>query len=315
MAYQSESCEVTVIASGLAFCEGPTITRSGTLVVTSITHGRLYRVDARGSTVAIADTEGGPNGLTEGPGGLLYVAQSGWHLPARQTSRMTGGVQVVEQDGRVEYLTADPIHPNDLCFGPDGALYVTDPTSPFERNDGRIWRCELDGTADLLRSVDWFPNGIGFGLEDDAIYVASTFPEARIYRFPLEGSRLGAPEIFISLPRGVPDGFAFDVDGNLVLCACRVAGGHVPGSTSTGMESGELQVYDSEGRLIGQWSPGPSDLYTNIALGGDGVAYVTDASAGLVLQIGGWTRPGLPLHPFRALGVAPAAGKLVRPDD
>jgi gluconolactonase len=150
--------------------------------------------------------------------------------------------------------------------------------------------CNIDsGEAELMTSVPWYPNGIGFGVETDCIYVAAT-QRCCIFRFPLVGNRLGKPELFADMPFGKPDGFAFDADGNMVVCAF-----------SPTDQPGELQVYDTEGILLDRRQPGSSPIYSNIAIALDGTAFVTDLSGGAVLEIRGWIRAGLQLHPFRSM--------------
>jgi gluconolactonase len=164
-------------------------------------------------------------------------------------------------------------------------LYVTDPTrKPFK--DGRLWRCEVEsGETRLLMSLDWYPNGIGFGLEDDALYVADT-SGCQVVRYPLAGRRLSDPVVFAKLPYGMPDGFAFDVEGQLIVCAVRLDD-----------QPGELQLYDRDGRLLDRLRPGSHSLYTNIALDDAGAGYVTDTDGEAVLEMSGLSAAGLPLHP------------------
>src|SRR5579859_6728776 len=200
--------EGRIIARDLGFAEGPVISQTGQYFVTSIDRGCIYHISGDAAAVW-AVSGGGPNGATEGPpdafGPTLYISQNGGTRPAHRWPSVTGGVQIARAGGRIDWLTRDPVSPNDLCFGPDGLLYVTDPTRGRpDRDDGRIWRCDPQtGEAELLVSVPWYPNGIGFGLEDDAVYVAST-GEQRIWRFPLTGSGLGKPEVFIQQDRGLP---------------------------------------------------------------------------------------------------------------
>jgi gluconolactonase len=269
-----------VIASGVGRCEGPLLRDDGSLVITSMSNGCLYEVGPEGTT-AFAETGGDPNGLALGRDGALYVAQSGRRAPGESSP---GGVQRIDPDGSVSWLTLDPIAPNDLCFGPDGMLYVTDPTrKPFR--DGRLWRCDVTtGEASLLFSLDWYPNGIGFGPEGDVLYVADT-SGSRIVRYAVTGRRLGELDVFVELPYGVPDGFAFDTEGNVVVCAVHL-----------GDQPGEIQVYDRAGKVLERHRPGPYSLYTNVALDAQGTGYVTVTDAGTVLEIPELAGPSLPLH-------------------
>lgn len=280
-----------VLGTGFGFAEGPVFMQSGDIVVTSINQGRIYRVRSEGAEM-IADVGGGPNGLTEGPGGRIYIAQNGGKSPGVPTPGVTGGIQVIDPDGGVRWLTTDPVSPNDLCFGPDGLLYFTDPTrqvSRPDRSDGRLWRVDVEtGAAELLASVHWYPNGLGFGLEDDALYVANS-RDCQIVRMPLEQSGLGKPEIVIQMERGAPDGFAFDIEGNIII-----------GAPTRDERPGTVQVWSPDGKLLDELHPGSSLKYTNVALSEDRMLIVTDADAGRVLAYDDWASVGLPLHPFRS---------------
>jgi gluconolactonase len=291
----TDALNVRILATDVGYAEGPVVTTTGDVLFTSIDRGLIYRIVGDHAEV-FAETSGGPNGATEGPGGNIYVAQNGGSTPAHRTPEITGGVQVVRPGGKVDYVTRDLITPNDLCFGPDGYLYVTDPTrgaSPVgptqRRDDGRLWRCDVvTGETELLVSVGWYPNGIGFGIEDDALYVALTSfhdGDSKVMRFPIEGEgRLGTPEVFISGDFGRYDGFAFDIDGNLILSAI-------------GSEFGLVQIYDREGKHLDDYKPGPSK-YSNVALTEDRILYLTDSN-GRFLAVDPWPTAGLRLHPFR----------------
>lgn len=287
---------LTVLAEDVGFVEGPALTESGAIVFTSIDRGRVY-ITRDGMTTLLSETGGGPNGATIGTGGLVYIAQNGGTTPAHRWPGICGGVQVIASDGTWRWLTRDPISPNDLCFGPDGLLWVTDPTRRPARNDGRLWRCDtVNGNAELLVSLDWYPNGIGFGLEDDAVYVAHT-RDGQIIRFPIEANgSLGRPELFVQMDHGVPDGFAFDIDGNLTVAAVGAEG-----------VSGDIQTFDRDGRLLDVFKADLSRKCTNVAISEDRRLVITDADAGRVLEVGDWPYAGIPLHPFRSRVTAPMA--------
>jgi gluconolactonase len=280
---------VTVLSEDIGCAEGPVQLPDGDFAVVSVDCGILYRITPAGERTGLAMTGGGPNGLTVGADGTVFVAQSGGRRglgpPFRRV--MPGGVQAVRPDGGQDWITLDPISPNDLCFGPDGHLYVTDPTD--ELRDGRIWRVDVERRqAELLLSVDWYTNGIGFGLGDEYLYVTSTW-EGRVYRFPFDGGTLSKPEVAFEVPHGHPDGFAFDTEGNLVLGVLRR-----PGPT-------EIQTWTPKGELLDTFAPGHTASFTNLMITPDSRLVVTlyrGAPRG-VLMIEPWPRVGLPLHPFR----------------
>src|SRR3954463_10187572 len=115
-----------VFQADLGFVEGPVTSQGGSVLVTSIDRGVLYRI-SQGSVAEFARTGGGPNGLVEGPRGEFYVSQNGGAWPARNTLKAEPGVQAVSPEGEVTMLARGLKSPNDLAFGPDGYLYVTDP--------------------------------------------------------------------------------------------------------------------------------------------------------------------------------------------
>ena len=69
--------QLTTIASGLRFPEGPVAMPDGSVILTEIAAGRVTRVKADGSTETVAETGGGPNGLAVGPDGKLYCCNNG----------------------------------------------------------------------------------------------------------------------------------------------------------------------------------------------------------------------------------------------
>jgi gluconolactonase len=285
----SEGRSTEVMATNLGFTEGPVLAQDGSVVVTAIDRGLLYRLHPSGMIETLAKAEAGLNGATEGRDGVFYMTHFWGAPPAPRGVVSVGGIVSWGSDAGLRWVTRDPISPNDLCFGPDGQLYISDPTRP-RRADGRIWRCDPDtGEAHLLTSVPWYPNGVGFGLEDDVLYVADSFGQ-RIMRFALDGENpIGQGEIVIQMDRGVPDGFAFDVLGNIII-----------GAPSLGHDGpGTIQTWNPQGELLDVFIPGDSRLYTNVALSHNSVLYITDAEYGSVLRVTGWPTAGLALHPFR----------------
>lgn len=278
--------DFTELVSGLGFIEGPVITAEG-IVVVSLDLGHLYRI-SDGVVDLVSALGGAPNGAAVDAAGRLYIAQNGGHTPGRTRRSSPGGVQLVRPDGSAAWVTLDPVYPTDLCFGPDGLLYVTDATRRGDYADGRLWRCDPEtGAAELLHSVPWFPNGIAFGPDGD-LYVAST-GDGSIYRCRWDGGRIARPERFARLEAGRPDGLAFDVRGNLLVAAVGEAG-----------DAGSVQVLDPSGTVVERVAAAGSRYWTNLALDVDRPWLVlTDSSAGSILTTTDYPYRGLPLHPFR----------------
>ena len=114
---------IDVIADGLGFTEGPVWLPDDRVALTSISHGCVYIVDPRDGALERIDTGGGPNGLACSADGTLYVAQNGGAWGASGIAEP--GVQVIA-GSHVDYLVEGLGVPNDLTFGPDGRLWITD---------------------------------------------------------------------------------------------------------------------------------------------------------------------------------------------
>lgn len=276
-----------VFADRLGRTEGPVFTSDGRIALVSMASGCVHFLDRSGNLLDTISTGAGPNGLTEGADGCFYVAQNGGRYKSNQVEGVPGGVQVIGRDRRVRWVSQDPISPCDICLGPDGWLYVTDPTAREARNDARIWRCHPDTeSAELITSCGWFPNGLGFDA-NDRLYFADT-GNSRIMCLDFNDDGTTSESVFCDLNSGGPDGFAFDAAGQMIV-ACIGLG---PDDT------GHLEVVSPAGEVLRQIEVGSNRLYTNVAIDSDGLLLVTDTDGGQVLSTQ-WEHPGLPLHPFR----------------
>src|SRR5690242_16042540 len=280
----------TVLASGLEFPEGPVWLGPERVAFTEI-RGQRVSLWERGALRPLAHTGGGANGATLGPDGALYVANNGglslghegkWTAP----EPIAGRIQRVGLDGTVRDVATElpgtpPNRPNDLCFGPDGLLYYTDPHNWEDLANlgvGRVARTTLAGRVELVAEVPAFPNGIAFG-PDDRIYVAQSVTQKILVMEPRPGTAIAEHCL---LPGGFPDGFCFDRAGRL----------YVAGSLGD-----VVVVFEPDGRVRDVIEMGKGSEPTNCCLG-DGVLYVTLSGPGRLVAIDMPVEP-LPLHPAR----------------
>lgn len=254
--------------------------------------GQRVSLYDHGTVRVIATTGGGANGATLGPDGALYVANNGgvsldhgghWMAP----NPIAGRVQRVTLDGEVSdvavRLPGTPPHrPNDLCFGPDGLIYYTDPHDWENLPNvgvGRVARTTLAGVVELLAELPFFPNGIAFG-PDDRLYVAQSMTQQILVMEPHPGAPFAT---HCTLPRGYPDGFCFDRAGRL----------YVAGSLGD-----VLWIFEPDGSVGEEIPFEEGSEPTNCCLG-DGLLYVTLSGRGRLDAVEVAAEP-LPLYPARA---------------
>ena len=134
---------------------------------------------------------GRPNGLALDRNGLVWVAESAMRAVLRMT--LEGQYEVVANQCRGEGF----LFLNDLAFGPNGDLFVTDsgilldeiaPGGELVPNwrdlnfDGRVYRIDVrTRQVDLIDRGIQFTNGIAFGPNGD-LFVAETL-SGNIYRY------------------------------------------------------------------------------------------------------------------------------------
>ena len=284
----------SVFAEGLQFPEGPAFDRDGALYVVEIRGGQVSKILPNGDQLVFATTGGGPNGANFGPDGNLYVCNNGG-FPSRHREREAGRVERIRPDGTVEVLLTEIdgealASPNDLGFDPHGNFYFTDPVFGERGLDapppGSICFSDTDGNARRLHRELLFPNGIGVSPDGQTLIVAesSTF---KLHAFEIiEPGVLGESREFGDLGEGaVPDGFAFDDEGNVLCC---------------GFSSGKIHVFGPDGGAKLDELELDDPNVTNVAFGGpEGkTLFVTESGLGRVV-CRDWHRPGMVLFPDR----------------
>jgi len=300
-----------VIATGLAFPEGPVVMPDGSVILVEIRAQQLTRVHPDGRKEVIARIPGGPNGAALGPDGKIYLCNNGgfgW-VPLRgmmmpgapsPAEYIGGSIQRVDiQSGRLETLFdrcgEHPLKgPNDLVFDRGGGLWFTDLGKRRARDMdvGAFYYMAPGATAVTEGHFGMLPaNGIGLSPDERTVYVAET-PTARLWAFSIDTPGTITPsEVIYRGERGRPiaglggyqmfDSLAVEASGNVCVAT---------------LVSGCISVIAPDGRLVEQ-VPTHDPVTTNIAFGGPELrtAYVTLSGRGELVALD-WPRPGLPLN-------------------
>jgi gluconolactonase len=280
-----------IVATGIAFPEGPVWCPDGTLVCTSVADGALERIHLDdGGVERVAVVGGGANAAALATDGGFLVTQNGGidfaqaGLPDAAPYRpVTPGIQRVHADGSVTYLAdRDFLAPNDLVVAADGTVWFTDPPHHPPPPDavGRVHTMSPDGATTIVASELTYCNGIA--LEPDGTPVVV---EGRgLVRVLPDGTKEWIVE---QLGSAAGDGFCVDVEGRFYVA---VTGDH------------GIRVLDPDGTEIDFLPIAGRGITTNCCFGGDDLRtlFATDGLPGQVVAWEGMPTPGLPLHPWPA---------------
>lgn len=224
-----------VFATGFMAPEGPVALPDGSWLIVEggAERGCVTHISPDGQNKRIIRKTGRPNGLAVDSKGVIWVAESKQPSLLRLTMDGTAEVVATGCDGEVF------LFPNDLCLGPDGAIYMTDsgvfidnfapnnqirPDYMNVQYDGRVYR--IDPESGAVKKLDTgikFTNGIAFG-PDRLLYANETLT-GNIYRYGRKDGEIAGPRVLFGnvirpdAPPGWkgPDGMAFSADGRLFV--------------------------------------------------------------------------------------------------
>ncbi len=261
-----------------SFLEGPSFHRDGSLYVTDIPYGRIFRISPSGEFSLVLEYDGEPNGLKLHADGRIFIADHKQGILVLDP--VTNRLSVYLDRPQLEHFKGV----NDLFFAPNGDLYFTDQgQSGLQDPSGRVYRYTADGQLSCLLSNVPSPNGIVLAPDGASLLVAVTRANA-VWRAPLlEDGTLSKVGIFLNLSGGVgPDGMALDIDGNLAVCH--------PGL-------GCVWLFDPYGEPIARVVSRTGRIVTNCAYGGPERRwlYITESDTGMVLRAR-MPRPGQPMY-------------------
>ena len=287
-----------LLALDVLVAEGPVWCADGSLVVTAVAEGVLYRIwPEQQRKEVIADTAGGPNGAALAHDGGFVVTQNGGMdfgaipLPAGFPTPLRafpvprylpGGLQRVKPDGTVaRLLDAGLQAPNDLVIGPDGTVYFTDPPKfPFPPNStlGRVMALAPDNSLRMIAGGFSYCNGIARERDGNLVVTEAN----GLMRVSLEGEKQWIIE---NLSRQhATDGFAIDVEGRFYL--------------ASSLDHG-IRIIEGDREIDFLPIPGVGAT-TNCCFGGpdNRWMFATDGFPGNVWWWRDMPTPGLPLYPW-----------------
>ena len=263
-----------LIGTGLTFAEGINFDRDGTLYCVDVYGGGIWRRPPGGALREWVNTGGGPNGSRFGPGGDLFIADCVHKAVLRfSAARAVETVYAAHCDGR-------PFRgPNDLCFGPDGTLYFTDPAgSTLAERIGAVYAVTPDGRVARIATGLAFPNGLMVTPDGATLVVAETYTGV-LHRYSLDSVRRyqeleplatlrPAAEGDSPTEAAGPDGMVFGADGNLYVAH---------------YGSGYVQVVAPDGAIVTSLPAGGINP-TNVAFWQDSL-YVTQGTSGSIYRL------------------------------
>ena len=272
-----------IFATNLEIPEGPAFDRDGNLYVVELGGGCVSRITPDGSVSTLCETGGFPNGATIGPDGALWVANNGGRDDPGWVERIDLAT------GTTERIIEDPSFGgcNDLVFDAEGNLYFTDPHGTMRRDQrpGHVYFFSSERELTRIATDYAFPNGIGITDDGGTLLVAETI-SGIVWAHEIKApGKIRERRKHAQLPEGhLPDGFAFDAAGNLLVC------GHFGGAVT---------VFDAAGNRIDSIEPLDERL-TNLAFGGPDFStlYICESGLNRVSTVP-WHTPGMKLFPDR----------------
>ncbi|MFA5969354.1 MAG: SMP-30/gluconolactonase/LRE family protein [Sphingomonas sp.] len=302
--------ELTIVAEGLRFPEGPVAMPDGSVILVEIAAGRITRIHPDGRAETVAEPGGGPNGLAMGPDGKLYCCNNGGFGWQEQAGFLTPhGIAPDYSGGRIERIDIESgavevlyksgdfgcvlRGPNDIVFDAHGGFWFTDHGKVDYVNRTHdivgIFHGKTDGSH--LREVIFpsnNPNGIGLSPDGTRLYAAETYT-CRLMAFNViaPGEVDGVPgPAGPGIPLYRPAGYKFFDSLGVEEC------GNI--CVATIGECG-ITVISPEGREV-EFVPTPDIFTTNICWGGADMrdAFICLSGSGRLAKMR-WPRPGLRL--------------------
>ena len=242
--------KVERLATGFRWAEGPVwLGDSRSLVWSDVPGNRMHRWDEEtGQTSVFRSPSGHANGNTRDRRGRLLTCEHG----GRRVSRTEYDGCVVTLMDRFEGKRLNS--PNDIVCKSDRSIWFTDPSfGILGHYEGaraeaelptNVYRLDTSGKASVVAEGINQPNGLAFSPDEKILYIVESrsVPRKILAYDVVEGRTLANRRVLIDAgPKGAPDGFRVDVDGNL-WCGW--------GMGEAGLDG--VHIFNPAGKLIGR---------------------------------------------------------------
>jgi gluconolactonase len=248
--YRMPLTKVERLYTGCRWAEGPVwLGDTRALVWSDIPNNRMLRWDEETGQVSVfRKPTGYANGNTRDRKGRILTCEHG----GRRVSR-------TEQDGRVKTLVNSYQgkrlnSPNDIVCKSDGSVWFTDPTFGilgwYEGGKAEpelpmnVYRLDVPNKLTVVAEGISQPNGLAFSPDESILYIVESRATPRkilAYDVTKERTLTNKRVLIDAGPKGTPDGFRVDMDGNL-WCGW--------GMGEAGMDG--VHVFNPQGKLIGR---------------------------------------------------------------
>jgi gluconolactonase len=222
--YRLPLAKIERLATGFRWCEGPVwFGDSRTLIWSDVPGNTMYRWDEQtGVSSVFRKPSDNGNGNTRDRQGRLLTCE---HLNRRVTrTEYDGSITVLADSFNNRRLNS----PNDIVCKSDDSIWFTDPTFGILGNyegckadpeiPANVYRIDPDSTLSVVAEGIDQPNGLAFSPDESTLYIVESRGQPRkILSYDLgDNNELSNKKTLIDAgPKGTPDGFRVDVDGNL----------------------------------------------------------------------------------------------------
>lgn len=264
---------VDIFGKGVLKAEGVVVDKEGN-VYGGGRNGIVYKVTPDGTVNELTTLPAGsmPNGITmDRQGNLVYC-----DLGKKAMMRVTPSGQVSMIADRVGTLPLTL--PNFASYDAEGNLYVSNSSTREVKRvreefakpepNGALVRIRPDGRGEMVATGIYLANGTAIDPKEEAVYVLESTRNDCLRILIKKDGTFGKPEIYAQGFPAIPDGMAFDVEGNLYVT--------LPGTPKDGtlVPANQIITVDTNGK----WSvliedPAGQKIYfpTNCAFGGPGL--------------------------------------------